>query len=804
MDIIYTGLTSVGASKARGFYGENVLPEKKETTLFMSFLQQFRSPLIYVLLAVALVTMVLAEYSDAIVIMFVVVVNAVIGTFQNRKANNVVASLKTLSRSKSKVIRDNVLVDVTINEVTVGDLVVLAAGDIVPADGVLMEYTNLQINESKINGESMPISKSAENNKVYRSTVVISGSGIFVVEKIGADTLIGELSKDILENVDNETVLEKKIRALVRLILISVIISTIALFVIGLIRDIEIFELFKTSISLAVSAIPEGLPIVVTIVLSVGAWRISKVKGLLKNLPSGATLATVSYICTDKTGTLTEGDIVVKDIINLGVHDQETLLEYITHSLDIKKIGESTVGDILDVKMYEHLKAEGTWLESKELPFTSENKFNAKEYMVAGKHVQVFKGAPELFMKDNKQLHGLVSQGFRVLGVGYKEVSHDTDFYIHDVIPLALVVFEDPIRKDVAAAIADCKSAGLSIIMITGDNIHTAAHVARTVGIVDNEQENLILESKDIREYSDEKLSELLPRLKVLARANPLDKLRIVRLLQQQNHIVAMTGDGVNDGPSIALADIGIAMGKTGTEVAKEAADFILVNDNFSNIRDGIFEARTIIENIKKTLIFLLSTSLGEILIVIGSLVIGLPMPLLPAQILWINLITDGFLDISLAQEPAEEVFKTYNYKRYHGALLRKKEFSRMALMSITMATVSLVTFTFVLKFFVLEAARTIMLVVMTIIQWFNALNVRKHTASLFSHNFFENRYLIGALLFETALLLLSLYTSLGNQLLKTVALDFQIVIYMMLIATSIICIDELYKNHQRKTLMAI
>ncbi len=801
----YTGLSKTEVIQSKKDHGENMLPEKKNDTLFILFLKQFHSPLIYVLLSVALITLVIKEYSDTIIILIVVFINSCIATFQNRKANNVLSSLKTMTRAKNKVIRDGVLHDVFTHQVVMGDYVLLSAGDIVPADGKLLEHTNLQINESKITGESMPVTKTNTQKDVYRSTVVVSGTGVFVVDAIGAQTLIGKISTDILDNVNNDTILEKKIRQLVRVILATVAVSTVVLFIVGIIRNVDTYILFKTTISLAVSAIPEGLPIVVTVVLAVGAWRISKVQGLLKNLPSGATLATVSFICTDKTGTLTTGDMTIKEIIDLGgVPNEGSLHEYIMHSIDVKKIGKTLAGDILDMEMYEYFQKENSleisWTETKELPFTSENKFNAKEYLVDGKHLQLFKGAPELLISNNKDHKTLVQQGYRVLAVGYKEVHKNTDFNTKDIIPLALIVFEDPVRTDVVQAILDCKDAGLSIMMITGDNIHTATHVARTTGIIGTNDDSLIVEGTELRSYTDEILLGMLSRLKVVARANPIDKLRIVRLLQEQGHIVAMTGDGVNDGPAIALADIGIAMGKTGTEVAKEAADFILVNDSFSNIRDGIFEARTIIENIKKTLIFLLSTSFGEILIVLGSLVIGLPLPLLPVQILWVNLITDGFLNIAIAQEQAEATFRKYNYKRYQGGLLNKRDIIRMILMSATMSIVLLITFAYLLKSIVLPVARTMILILITVIQWWNAFNVRKHTLSIFSYNIFSNKYIIIALLLEIVLLVGGILTPLGNKLLFTVPVDLIVFGILTLVATPIIFVDEIYKYFARKT----
>ena len=800
MDTIYVGLTSAEASQSRHAHGVNTLPEKKTDSLFISFLKQFNNPLIYVLIVVAVITTVLGEYADTFVIMIVTVVNAVIGTVQNRKANNVLNSLKSLSRSRTKVIRNGIIEEIFIAEVVVGDYVVLSAGDIVPADGVLVEHNNLRINESKINGESMPMTKTDEHNQVFRSTVVISGSGVFVVDKVGIQTLIGQLSKDILENVNNETVLEQKIKKLVRTILEIVLGSVCTLVVIGLIREVPLFSLFKTAISLAVSAIPEGLPIVVTVVLAVGAWRISKVKGLLKNLPSGATLATVSYICTDKTGTLTKGDIVVKEIINLSEYSRDELVEYIAHSLDIKKVGKDSVGDILDLKVSEHIQSFAYWNSSKELPFMSENKFNAKEYVLEHEtRIQVYKGAPELFVKDHQVFHGLVKQGFRVLAIGIKKVQEHEDFSVENVTPLALIVFEDPIRGDVVEAIADCKQAGLSILMITGDNIYTATHVAKHVGILTDDHTDLVIEGKELASFSDDELDAKLSHIKVIARANPLDKLRVVERLQAQGHVVAMTGDGVNDGPSIALADISIAMGKTGTEVAKEAADFILVEDSFSNIRDGIFEARTIIENIRKTLIFLLSTSLGEILIVVGSIAIGLPLPLLPVQILWINLITDGFLDVSIAQEKAEPSFKTYGYKKYRGALLKAEDYRRMFLMAATMAGVSLGTFYMMLKSYTLEISRTIMLCVVTVFQWYNALNVRKGMASMLTYNIFNNIYLTVALGFEMVLLTLSIYSPIGNKLLSTEVIKCEIFLGVFVVCLAIVVVDEVYKFTQRK-----
>lgn len=794
MQYQYKGLSSTEVIKNQKEFGFNIIPGKKEDTLFIAFLKQFQSPLIYILLIVSLITLALHEYSDSVVIVIVVIVNSIIGTVQTRKANSVLKSLKNLSRAKVKVIREGTLVELSMDQVTIGDHVFLAPGDIVPADGSLLESNNLRINESKINGESLPVSKNDADNMVYRSTVVISGTGILKVEKIGVHTIIGGLSKSILENVGNETIIEKKMRKLISLILYFILSAVLVIFVFGIAREMNILELFKTSVSLTVSAIPEGLPIVLTIVFAVGAWRITKVKGLLKNLPSGATLATVSYICTDKTGTLTEGDISVKDVISLDELDKQLLNQFLVHSLDIKEVSNDKIGDILDLKMSEYLGIEQSWQETKELPFVSENKYNAKEYLVDDQHIQVYKGAPELFLINSDLLDKYVHDGFRVLCVSYKKVEPNTDFDTKGTTPVALVIFEDKIRHDVKTAIHECKSAGVSIMMITGDNINTAKHVAREVKILTGHKDEICLLGSELASYTDDDLSSIIDNLKVIARANPADKLRIVKILQDRGEIVAMTGDGVNDGPSIALADIGISMGKTGTEVAKEAADFILIDDNFTNIRDGIFEARTIVENIKKTLIFLLSTSLGEIVIIGSSIIAGLPLPLLPAQILWLNLITDGFLDVSLANEKAEDEYRTHNFKRYQGNILNKNDWTRIFLMAFTMASVSLYFFVFIIKIALIEIVRTLMLVVMSVFQWLNAINVRKAGRSIFSYNIFDNKFITGALILEAGLLFAGIYSHWGQTLLRTVSIDYQFILIALLISLPIIAVDEIYK----------
>lgn len=794
MQYHYKGLSSAEVTKAQEEFGLNIIPDKKEDTVFIAFLKQFRSPLIYILLVVSLITLALHEYSDSAVIVVVVFVNAIIGTIQTRKANSVLKSLKSLSRARVKVIREEALLELSMDQIVVGDVVYLSPGDIVPADGSLLESNNLRINESKINGESMPVSKNNINHGVFRSTVVISGTGILKVEKIGVHTMIGGLSKSILDNVGNETIIEKKMRKLISLILYFILSAVLIIFVFGIVREMNILELFKTSVSLTVSAIPEGLPIVLTIVFAIGAWRITKVKGLLKNLPSGATLATVSYICTDKTGTLTEGDISVKKIITLDDLDQELLNQFLIHSLDIKEVSKSKVGDILDLKMSEHLEIEQSWQETKELPFVSENKYNAKEYIVDGQHIQIYKGAPELFLHNTEMLDKYSLDGFRVLCVSYKKVEPNTDFNTTNTIPIGLVVFEDKIRHDVKTAIHDCKNAGVTIMMITGDNLNTAKHVAREVKILTGHKDEICLLGNDLAKYTDDDIASMIHNLKVIARANPADKLRIVKILQDRGEIVAMTGDGVNDGPSIALADIGISMGKTGTEVAKEAADFILVDDNFSNIRDGIFEARTIIENIKKTLIFLLSTSLGEIIIIGGSIIGGLPLPLLPAQILWLNLITDGFLDVSLANEKSESDFRNHNFKRYQGNILNKHDWTRICIMAFTMASVSIYFFVSVIKIAAIEVVRTFMLVVMSVFQWLNAINVRKTDISIFSYNIFDNKFVTGALILEAGLLFAGIYSHWGQTLLRTVSIDYQFILIALLISLPIIAVDEIYK----------
>ncbi|MDQ5957509.1 MAG: P-type Ca2+ transporter type [Patescibacteria group bacterium] len=611
--IEFKGLSHDEVKRSIEEHGRNILEEKKKENLFELFLKEFKSPLIYILLFVSFVTFLMKDYSDAAVILAIVVINSIIGVTQSYRTSNIINSLKSLSVSKNKVIRGEALKEVPITDIVVGDIVLLSSGDIVPADGKLLEISELNINESKINGESMPVLKSEDDTTLFRSTVVSSGSGIMICEKVGHETVIGKLTKEIINNIGQATEFEKKMSRITKAILYGVVVSVSLIFVLGLYKGYDILDIFKVSISLAVSAIPEGLPVVLTMVLAIGAYRMAKVNALLKNLPSGSTLASVSYICTDKTGTLTAGDISVKKIINIGDLEKDELNKMIIHSLDIEDVAGKMIGSGLDLKLYDYffkdksnknkISRDLEWKETKEIPFTSQTKYNAKEYKKDGYYVQVYKGAAEFLAKDNKEVDQFTKSGYRVLALSTRVSKRSYGFDVTKSKPQAIIIFEDKIRHDVAEAVKDVLATGVKIMMITGDNINTAKHVAKEVGIL-HHKDHISLESKDLEAMSDQELKESIDRIKVIARANPLDKLRIIKILQSKNEIVAMTGDGVNDGPAIAAANIGISMGKTGTEVAKEAADLVLIDDNFASIRNGIFEARVILENVRKTLVF--------------------------------------------------------------------------------------------------------------------------------------------------------------------------------------------------------
>lgn len=796
--ILEMGLTTQQAEKNKAFYGNNALEEKQRDGLFMVFVKQFKSPLVYTLLVVAVITFFLKDYSDAVVVMVVVSLNALLGTFQNRRTNNTLDALKKLSKPFSHVFRDGKLIKTHTENITIDDVVFLEPGDIVPADAVILTSSELQINESQLTGESLPLFKE-EQETVFKGSIVYSGSATGRVIAIGSQTEIGKLSDQVLTTFGQETYLEKQIRKLVRFILITVSLLSIFLLGISIIQGTDIVAVLKTIVALAVSAIPEGLPVVLTLVLALGAWRLSQAKSLLKNLPSGASLAMVSFVCTDKTGTLTRGDIVLEKIIPLHSFKNQNINKYVLGSLDIKNIGGEVVGDILDKKIYEKLEKENLWIEETESPFTSENKFNAKEYKTDQGYLHLYKGAPELFSIDPVLYEPYVQEGKRVLAVGISEHRTQQKFSVAHAHPVALLVFNDELRPDVAHAITNLKKTGIQVMLITGDNILTATTIAKKVGILIHEKTDIALEGKNIDNLSDEALQACVQKIKVIARARPDHKVRIVRALQSLGEVVAMTGDGVNDGPALSLADIGIAMGKSGTEVAKEASDLILVDDNFSSIVQGIFEARVIIENIKKTVIFLFSTALGEIIIISGTIILGLPIALLPAQILWLNLITDGFLDMAIASEPAEDHVKQEHFTRYRGNILNRYDYTRVIIMGMTMGIVSLGAFVYLLDYLVIEIARTVMLVIMSIFQWFNVFNVRKHFKSIFTYNIFSNIFISVALVIEMILLVGSVYSSLGNRFLFTLAIAPKFWIIAGLLAVTIIITDTLYKWYHQK-----
>ncbi len=815
------GLSTQEANERLLKFGKNKLKDTEQVPIYKQILKQFTNPLIVVLLVISLVTSILGEVVEAIVISGVIVMNCLIGFFQEHKAAHAVDSIKKLITHKAKVIRDGSVRQIDAEDVVPGDTVQLEAGDKVPADGTLIEYKNLQINESQLTGEAYPVTKDESNSKAFMSSIVTNGKGLLSVEKTGMETEIGKITGLVSKKSSDKTPLEVKFHTLTGKIIIIVGIASLSIFLVGLVKGFTITDIFRTAVSMGISSIPEGLPVVVTVTLAVGVFRMSRQKAVIKNLPSASTLASVDVICTDKTGTVTEGKIKLQDYYLLksdglikNFHDMHFMkLCVLCNDASIAENHES--GDLLDVAILNEAKSKGADIDKiveehtrlDEIPFDSDYKYQATlNELTDAENIIIVKGAFDMlldkctFENDSSYqeirncVEDLAAQGFRIIVVASKYTKQKTLAH-EDIRKLdfdGLLVFIDPLRADVVEAVQKCKRSGIATVMVTGDHVATAKHIAEQAGIA--EPNGLAIDASQIRNKSDDELTSMLDDLYVVARATPMEKVRLVESFDRMGKTVAMTGDGVNDAPALVKADIGIAMGENGTDAAREAADMILMDNKFSTIIGGIEEARVVYENLKKVMTYLFSTSLGEIMTIFLSILLNLPIPLIAVQILWLNLITDGFLVCAVAMEGKQDDIMHYKPARYKNNFLDRLIIGRALFMSSIMAIGSIFVFQFNLRSETLDYARTCMLIVMAAFQWFNAFNARHEKLSIGKLGIFTNKYIVGAIAIEILLLVLAVYTPFMQHLLHTVPVDGDVWILCILMAMMIVLFEEIRK----------
>lgn len=663
--------------------GKNVLEEAKQKTMFESFLEQLNDPLIFILFVAAAISMLLREFTDAAIIVTVIVLNAVVGVVQEGKAQKALESLKKLTSPHALIERDGEPVEILARDLIVGDTVLLDAGRQVPADLQLVEASNLKIEEAALTGESVPVEKNTKkNNKAYMSTNVTYGRGKGIVTAIGMDTEIGRIA-NMLNSTETETTpLQKRLADLGKILSVLSIFLCAVLFGIAIWQNRNVMEMLITAISLAVAAVPEGLPAVVTIVLAFSVSRMVKVNTIVKRLPSVETLGCVSVVCSDKTGTLTQNKMTVKTCYSNGrivaadkldPQMDRMLLEGFALCNDgvlakSNRIGDPTELALLDLAESYGIKRpalEQIMPRKAELSFDSERKMMTTLHERSGNYISYTKGASQMIMRRcthimlgkeiqvltderrkeiDEAMQKLSSQALRLLALGMKrDISSPTE---NNLVFVGFVGMMDPVRPEAAEAVQTFKDAGVKTIMITGDRIDTAFAIAKELNIASDIKE--CMSGSEIETLSDQEFTKRLDELRVFAQVSPEHKVRIVTTLKQSGKIVAMTGDGVNDAPSLKAADVGIAMGMSGTDVAKNAADIVLTDDNFATIGKAIAQGRSVYENIKKAILFLLSSNFGEIIIMLVAIGAGLKSPLKPSHILWVNLITDSLPALAL------------------------------------------------------------------------------------------------------------------------------------------------------------
>ena len=693
------GLSSAEVLNQRKKFGENRLPVEKTTPIWTILLNQVKSPLVYIILVAALVSLIAREYGDFAIIMAVVVIDVILGFVQEYQAQKTYTALKGLLKPTTTVLRDGERREVEIWELVPGDLVLLSAGEKVPGDGLLLESTKLAVDEAILTGESEPVNK-AVNEQTFMGTTVLTGRGLMQVAHTGPATELGKIATSLQEHVEEDTPLQKRLKAFSKTLTWIVVGFTLAILITGLLTGGEFLQMLRTSIVLAIAAVPEGLLIAVTVILVLGMRKILKRNGLVKRLLAVETLGSVTVICTDKTGTLTEGHMRVS---RAELVDPDRAIQTMVLCNDLE-------GPV-DITMWEHarqvLKSDPQLMvdQSQRLEeelFTSETKYMITAItgnMFHGQGYNFLKGAPEIVMgmcsitsEERARFLGMVDEwagdGLRMIGLAYRPLGKLEDYSGYTWV--GLVGMEDPLREGVVEAIQVAQKAGIQIKMITGDYRLTAEHIARSAGLMQAGDQSM--EGTEIATLSDEQLKERVRTTSVFARIRPQDKFRIVKALQANGEITSMIGDGVNDAPALQRANIGVVVG-TATDVAKETADLILLDSNFRTIVAAIEEGRIIFQNIRKVVAYTLSNSFAEVLTIFVSMILGLPAPLIVAQILWIHLICDGPSDIVLGFEPKEYGIMDEKPKSLKEPILNRLGLSLIGVISVSSAIVVLILF---------------------------------------------------------------------------------------------------------------
>ena len=852
------GLSPTEAAKRLAKNGPNSLASHKQTSLLTKFFLQFKDLMIIILLVAATVALFAGEISDAVIIFLVIILNAVFGVFQEAKAENAIAALQKMTTPRSRVVRDNTVLQIKSAELVPGDIILLEAGDIIPADVYFLETTSLKVEEAALTGESVPVEKNAttlnkediplaeQTNLGFMNTNVTYGTAKAVVIKTGMQTEVGQIAT-MLSQVDQTTTpLQKNISHLSKVLSVLILVIATFIFIFGVLTNREsILDMLLTAISLAVAAIPEGLPAIVTITLALGTQKMAKKHALIRKLPAVETLGATQIIASDKTGTLTQNKMTVEKFFlngqtstanntNLPADSKLALTMLIAN--DSQQTPDGLVGDPTETALIQHFFNKADFDVNKvlanhphqaTLPFDSERKLMS----VASQGILFTKGAPDEILKRATKIEeqGQISeltpakrkeiltankefanQALRVLGFAYKPFQTNTttlDFSAeNDLIFIGLVGMIDPERPEVKSAVAEAKKAGIRPLMITGDHMDTAKAIAVRLGIISPDDNEGVISGAQLDKLSDQELSANISKYSVYARVAPEHKVRIVKAWQVHGKIVAMTGDGVNDAPALKTADIGVGMGITGTEVSKNAADIVLADDNFATIILAVREGRKVFANIQKAIQYLLSANLGEVLTLFMMTILNWSI-FAPVQILWINLVTDTFPAIALGVEPGDKDLMNHKPRGLKSNFLSNGVDANIIYQGILEGLLTLAVYLYAICYPVHtnpelahQDALTMAYITLGLLQLVHAFNCKSLTGSIFSKQLFGNKFFNWAVLTSALLLAATIFIPQFNSLFHVTPLNLSQWLVVICASLSLVIIVELVKFFQRQT----